>query len=50
MAQYEMMQGMMNGNAGSGMLVLWILSIAVGSFIFSLIFWWVHGWVGKGRR
>lgn len=35
------------GGLGIAFTVLWLILFAIASFIFSVIFWWVHNWMAK---
>lgn len=44
-----MMAAAMTGGSATAMLS-WLLWFALASFVFSVIFWWVHNWMVNRRR
>lgn len=44
------MMGDMMGGTDMGMGLWGILYFALASFVFSVIFWWVHNWLVKSKR
>ncbi|MFH1064184.1 MAG: hypothetical protein V1729_03835 [Candidatus Woesearchaeota archaeon] len=42
--------GMMGGTGWFGMLLLGLLYLAIGAFVFSVVFWLTHNWLVKGKH
>lgn len=45
-----MMDGSMMGGSAPAAMFSWLLWFALASFVFSVIFWWVHNWMANRRR
>ncbi len=45
-----MMSGAMMGGMGGAASLLWLVYLAVASFVFSVIFWWSKNLVGANKR